>query len=74
MFPGTSSIWWVRAEGGGAGAQPEVFVCCSSLQQPGQATGQHHRRVNIPTPGIAADTTALHVGSLGTGTLHTSEN
>lgn len=68
MFPGTSSIWWVWAEGGGAGAQPEVCVCCSSLQQPGQATGQHHRRVNIPTAGILAGTTPLRMGSLGTGT------
>lgn len=61
----------MRAEGGGAGAQPEVCVCCCSLQQPGQATGQHNRGDNIPTAGIHAGTTAVHVGSLGTGTLNT---
>lgn len=71
VFLDTSIIWRMCAEGGGPRTQPEVYICCSSLQQPGQATWQLHRRDNIPATSIHANITALNMGSLGTGTLHT---
>lgn len=72
LFLGTSSFWWLCAEGRWSAAQPEICFCCRSLQQWRKTIGRHHRRDNVTDAGIHACPTASHMGSLGTGMLFTT--
>lgn len=70
---GSCFTWRVFLKSWRAGAQPEVRVCGSCIQQPRERSGQRHRSNNVATAGIYAAITARNVGSLGTGTPHTSQ-
>lgn len=70
---GSCFTWWVFLKSWRAGAEPEVCVCSSCIQQPRKHGGQHRRSNNIAIASIYATITALNMGSLGTGTPHTSQ-
>lgn len=70
---GSCYTWWVFLKSWRAGAQPEVCVCGSCIQQPREHSGQHRRSNNIAVASLYATITALNVGSLGAGTPYTSQ-